>query len=179
MRWSLLFTATLATGLVSADALAGKVNYYGTGGAKLYIDGRYAGTLPMTGELGEGKHTFRVEPPWTDPYEIVRDVRFNGQLALDLPVGPDEPEPASEEAPTDEADEAGDAEPVMVKVKLYAPYGAIIHHDGYELGESPISLTIPEGDYTFKVVNEDGTTFTSAQSVKASGASSVNLTLSP
>ena len=179
MRWSLILSAGLIAGLLSGDALAGKVNYYGTGGAKLYIDGSYVGKLPTSGELSPGKHTFRVEPPWTDPYEIVRDVQFNGQLSLDLPIGPDEAAPAeaAEAAEEEGAEPAG--EPVMVKVKLYAPYGAIIHHDGYELGESPISLTIPEGDYTFKVVNEDGTSFTSAQVVKDSGGSSLNLTLSP
>jgi len=182
MRW--LAIVGLAGVMVGSPAYAqdtGKVNYFGTGGARLYIDGTYAGKLPMSAELAAGTHTFRVEPPYSEAYEITRDVQFNGQLSIDLPMSADEPPPVEEE--TEETSEAGAeesaGEPVMVPIKLYAPFEAIIFYNGQELGESPVALTIPEGDYSFIVVNEDGTTFTSMHEVKANGGSTQSLTLEP
>ena len=67
--------------LESLTPVSGYVTLWGDGldGAKLYIDNKYVGEMPVKVQLTEGKHDFFVQPPTGDAFNLSRQVQFDVQ----------------------------------------------------------------------------------------------------
>ncbi|MFH1467246.1 MAG: PEGA domain-containing protein [Pseudomonadota bacterium] len=67
--------------LESLTPVSGFVTLWGDGldGAKLYIDNQYVGEMPVKVQLAEGKHTFFVQPPTGDAFNVSKQVHFDVQ----------------------------------------------------------------------------------------------------
>jgi hypothetical protein len=67
--------------LESLVPVSGLVTLWGEGldGAKLYIDNQYVGEMPVKVQLAEGKHSFFVQPPTGDAFNVSKQVHFDVQ----------------------------------------------------------------------------------------------------
>ena len=74
---------------LKSTATTGRVNLFGTTGSVVYDGSTKLGTIPVTAQLSEGTHTFKVVLPDGSSYSVTRNVQFpDGGRPVNIPLSP-------------------------------------------------------------------------------------------
>ncbi len=75
--------------LKAVGGATGRVNLFGTTGSVVYDGSTKLGTIPVTAQLTEGPHTFKVVLPDGSSYSVTRNVQFpDGGRPVNIPLSP-------------------------------------------------------------------------------------------